>query len=123
MDTGRGRGGLAQLALKNIAVGQARVKTKSPRIQAQILTFQTCKILWINTYMPCDPQLQLYDDTELLTTLNEIEEIITQSRNCDVIWAADMNWDTKRDNHFTRTLENFMKQIGVISIWEKHNID
>jgi hypothetical protein len=64
VDTSRGRGGLVQLALKNLAVKRTRILTKSPRIQAQILTFQTCKVLWINCYMPCDPQLQTFDDTE-----------------------------------------------------------
>ena len=41
VDTGRGRGGLAQLSLRNIAVSRSRIVTRSPRLQAQMLTFPT----------------------------------------------------------------------------------
>ena len=68
VDSGQGRGGPAHLSARHLAVGRARVASMSPRIQAQVLTFTTCKILWINGYMPCNPQLQFFDDTELLAT-------------------------------------------------------
>ena len=72
VDSGRGIGGLVQLAGKGLAVNRARVVVKSQRVQAQILTFPTCKILWINSYLPCDPQKEQFDDTELIQTLSEI---------------------------------------------------
>ena len=95
---------MAQLATRQLGVGRARVGTSSPRLQAQILTFPTCNILWINGYMPCDPQLQSFDDTDLVATLTEVESLVTTHTTCEVVWASDMNWDTCRDNHFTRTV-------------------
>ena len=68
VDTGRGRGGLVQLTSRSQEVGRGRVQVNSPRLQAQILIFTACKVLWINGYMPCDPQLQDFDDTELVAT-------------------------------------------------------
>ena len=62
VDSGRGIGGLVQLAGKGLALNRARVMSKSPRVQAQILTFQSCKILWINPYMPCNPKSQNFDE-------------------------------------------------------------
>lgn len=59
-DSGRGRGGLVQLATKTLKAGRARVVAKSPRVQAQLLTFPSCKLLWLNSYMPCDPQQQTF---------------------------------------------------------------
>ena len=42
VDSGRGIGGLVQLAGKGLAVNRARVVVKYQRVQAQIPTFPTC---------------------------------------------------------------------------------
>ena len=73
VENGRGRGGLVQLCDKRIDMKRLRIPSKSPRIQAQSLILNNSKILWINTYMPCDPQLQNFDATELIVTLSEVE--------------------------------------------------
>ena len=73
--------------------------------------------------MPCDPPAQNFDDTELLLTLSEVENIITSSPGCEILWSGDINWDTSRDNHFTRTLNTFTQRVGLLSVWQKHNID
>ena len=123
VDTGRGIGGLVQLARRDLAVSRARVVTQSLRVQAQILKFQTCKVLWINVYMPCDPQLQHCDDTELVQTLSEIERIVTSSNSCEVILSGDMNYNNRRDNHFTRTVASTLQRLHLTSVWEGRDID
>ena len=45
-----------------------------------------------------------FDDTELLTTLREFESLVIANSGCEVVWAADMNYDMGRNNHFTRTV-------------------
>ena len=120
---GRGRGGLVQLCLRDTAVPRTRVATKSPRLQAQVLSFPTCKVLWVNGYMPCDPQLQTFDDSELLATLAEVENLIVANAGCEVIWAADLNYEASRDNHFTRTVSAALKKMGLVSVWEDHPVD
>ena len=55
-DSGRAKGGIAQLSRKSLAVKKDRVATHNYRIQAQVLNFTSCRILWINSYMPTDPQ-------------------------------------------------------------------
>ena len=123
VDTGRGRGGLLQLASKQISTERNRIETKSPRLQAQILTFSNCKLLWINGYLPCDPQKQDFDDTELLNTLKEVEKLIENNPNCEILWAADMNWDRRRNNHFTRTVEAFLIKQNLKTVWDLKQID
>ena len=123
MDSGRGRGGLAQLALRSTAVARARVATRSPRLQAQLLTFPTCTVLWVNGYMPCDPQLNFFDDTELLTTLEEVESLVIANSGCEVVWAADMNYDMSRNNHFTRTVAAALVRMGLTSVWQGREVD
>ena len=73
--------------------------------------------------MPCDPQLQDFDDTKLVATLSEVEDLVTANEGCQVIWAADMNWDTSRDNHFTRTVAAALDRIGLTSVWEGRSVD
>ena len=122
VDTGRGRGGLTQLALRSTAVARARVATKSPRLQAQVLTFPSCRILWINGYMPCDPQKQSHEDTELIATLSEVERLMAAAPDCEVLWAADMNWDRSRNNHFTRTVASALERLDLTTVWEGRTV-
>ena len=64
-DSGRSRAGVAQLSRKSISVKKDRVVSRSFRIQAQVLNFPSCRLLWINTALPTNPQRVNYDDTEL----------------------------------------------------------
>ena len=121
--SGRGKGGLVQLAERGLDVTRVRVQSNSPRVQAQIMTFPNCKLIWINAYLPCDPQLQHFDDTELIETLSEVERIVAASNDCDVVWAADMNYDTRRENHFTRTVAAALQRLGLKSLWEGKPVD
>ena len=123
VESGRGRGGLVQLAERGLAVPRARVAARSPRIQAQKLTFPSCQVLWINTYFPCDPQQQDFDATELIQTLSEVEAIVTSAGDCEVVWAADLNYDMSRDNMFTRTVAAALRRLGLASVWEGRPID
>ena len=99
------------------------MQTASPRLQAQLLTFPSFKLLWINGYIPCDPQLQDFDDTELVATLTEVELLVTAHTDCEIVWAADMNWDVSRDNHHTRTVSTALDRLGLTSVWKGRNID
>ena len=46
-DSGRPKAGLAQLGRKGLDIIKDKVSTSSFRIQAQILNFPTCRIMWI----------------------------------------------------------------------------
>jgi hypothetical protein len=85
-------------------VPRVRLATKSRRLN------------WLNCYLPCDPQLQTFDDTELLATLGEVDSLITASNGCEVVWAADLNYDIKQDNHFTRTVAAALTRMGLTSV-------
>ena len=66
--------------------------------------------------MPCDPQLQTFEDTELLSTLAEVESLVTANNGCEVVWAADLNYNMKLDNHFTRTVAAALTRMGLTSV-------
>ena len=61
-DSGRPKGGIAQLRNKKISIKVDRVETKSFRIQAQILQFPNSRLLWLNTYFPTDPGRANFDE-------------------------------------------------------------
>ena len=85
-ESGRAKGGLAQLSAKAIGVRKERVCTTHWRLQAQILHCAGGhRLLWINAYFPTDPQLQSYDESELLEVLTEIERVM-DSADYDDCW-------------------------------------
>ena len=75
-DSGRPKGGIAQMHDKSIDLKVDRVCTKNFRIQAQVLNFPTSRILWLNTYFPNDQGGVHYNEEELLGLLSEIESIM-----------------------------------------------
>ena len=121
-DSGRPKGGIAQLSRKSLRVQVERIKTNNSRIQAQVLVFPTTRIIWINTYMPTDPQTQTFDDKELLDVLFEVEHILDSTLFDDCIWQGDLNWDMTRVTGFSSYMKQFLERLGLVSVWEHYPI-
>ena len=76
-DTGRARGGLAQLCSKDLSgVKQEKIVTGSWRIQGQILHFGDLRLLWVNVYFPTDPRICNFDEAELLNVQSELKQVL-----------------------------------------------
>ena len=118
-DSGRPKGGLAQLISNKYQMKTSRIVTKSFRIQAQIIHFQHISLLWINSYSPTDPQTINFDDTELLELLHEVESIMDSQEFDHVLWNGDHNWDPRRRSGFSTTVSTFLERLGIHSAWEK----
>ena len=102
---GRAKAGLAQLTRKGVQVKKERISSQSFRVQAQVLNLSTTRVLWINTYLPTDPQLVgQYDDEALREVLEEVEGVLANSSYDNVVWGSDLNWDMTRNTHFSRTI-------------------
>ena len=108
--TGRPKGGLAQFVRSNIDIKKERLACRSWRLQAQILHLNNYKILWINVYMPTDPQLQHIDETEIFEIINEIEMILSSKSFNDVILGGDWNYDSRRNTRFCRLVNEFLEK-------------
>ena len=120
---GRPKAGIAQMSRKNLAIRKDRVMTKSPRIQAQILNFDSSRLLWINSYLPNDPLTVEFNEDDLQLVLTEIEQILDNTQYDDVLWCGDLNWEMSRQTGFSVTVRTFLDRLGLISLWEKHEID
>ena len=117
-DQGRPMGGLAQLSKSNLEVKKNRIKCENFRIQAQVLNFPKVNILWINAYMPTDPQKINYDDTDLISILSDLEKIIETTSFDEIILGADFNWDRTRTNGFVACMERWVEKVGLLYVWD-----
>ena len=83
----------------------------------------TCRLLWLNTYMPTDPKrITEYDDFELQEVLVEVEAILSTCSYTDVIWGGDINWDMSRVTYFARTMAAFVERLGLVSLWSNYPV-
>ena len=122
---GRPIAGIAQLSKSDVAVRKDRVMCDSKRVQAQVLNFATTRLLWINAYLPSDPHTgpAVFDETELLSLLTDIEAVMDNTQFDDVLISADMNWDMSRQTGHAVTVRRFIDRLNLCSVWESHAID
>ena len=123
-DTGRAKGGLAQLCSKALGgVKQEKILTGSWRIQAQILHFGSFRLLWANVYFPNDPKIVNFDEAELLTVQSELRKVLDSGGYDGCLCAGDWNYDARRTSGFARSMAAFLEEVGLVSTWEKFDID
>ena len=122
-DSGRAKGGLAQIVAKDLDIKKEKIPTKHWRIQAQILHFGDYKLIWINCYFPTDPQTLQYDDQELVAVLDELEHVLDHNAFDDCVIGGDFNYDINRNSGFASVVKDFTNRIGVQSVWEKFPVD
>ena len=120
--TGRAKAGMAQLCRKKYNVKKVRVNTTGFRVQAQVLELPNSRVMWLNTYLPTDPQLQNYDDGELQEVLEVVRNIFRNTQFDDVVWGSDLNWDPSRNTQFSRSMAAFIQEMGLVYLWESHPV-
>ena len=122
-DSGRPKGGLAQLVKKSLNIKVSSLNIDNFRVQAQVLQFPSSKLLWLNVYFPTDPLTVNFDDDELLKVLIDIEKVMDEAEYDDVILGGDLNWDKRRNSGFSLIMTEFTTRIGLRSVWEKFPVD
>ena len=122
-DSGRAKGGLAQLSCKKLVVKKERLVPKYWRIQSQILHFEAYKLMWINCYFPTDPQTVQINDQDLAEAQDEIENILDNNVYDDCIVGGDFNFDNRRTSGFANSMRDFFSRLGIYSVWEKFSVD
>ena len=75
--------------------------------------------MWINTYLPNDPQTTVLDSTELEEVLSEVSNLLNSCTFDDFIWIDDMNWDRNRNSGFAQILEKFICDHNIMDVWDK----
>ena len=115
---GRGKGGLATLWAKSLTKYVSHVKTDSYRIQATKFDLPSGSLLIVNSYFPCDPRVNDFNEEELLCVLLEIKTIMN-NQNCTYnLVLGDFNSHFSRQSTFTTIVREFFDEIDFKLFWE-----
>ena len=101
----------------------SKVPCDNYRLQATCFSFPGGSVVVINTYFPCDPQTDNFDDAELVSLLADIQTLIVQSQCAHVLLAGDLNCHFNRYSRFTTTVQEFMDEIDLKLLWLNPDIN
>ena len=118
---GRGKGGLATIWEKGLTKYVSKLKCKSFRLQGTKFSFPSGTLVVINTYFPCDPRTNEFDDSELMNVLAEIQYLIENSNTSSVLLAGDLNCHFNRNTRFTNIVKHFFDEKGLQVFWDTPN--
>ena len=100
------------------------VKNESPnhwRIQAVVIRCENSKTLIINSYFPTDPRTNDFDTSDLLSTIDAINETLDTVDFDNVVWTGDINADFGRNSKFTSLVDEFVKDKGLLRARDKYS--
>ena len=80
-------------------------------------------MLLLNTYFPCDPRVNNFDETELLTLLAEMKQIMRKENCVYNLVLGDLNCHFSRRTTFTSLVENFFSDLNFKIFWEVENLE
>ena len=115
---GRGKGGLATMWDKGLTKYVSQVKTSSFRLQATKFNFPTGSLLLINSYFPCDPRINNFNEEELLVLLREIKSLMRDQHCHFYLVLGDLNAHFSRHSTFTSIVQDFFDELNFEIFWE-----
>jgi len=116
---GRGKGGLAMIWKKHLTKYVSNEPCDNYRIQAAKFKLPECEFLIINSYFPCNPLTENFDDSELINVLADIKYLIRKSGFHTALLAGDLNCHFTRDTHFTALVKENMNDLNLSILWEQ----
>ena len=118
---GRAKGGLATLWDPSLTKYVSRIKCDNFRLQATKFNFPSGPLLVINSYFPCDPRREDFDDSELMKLLTDIQLLIEISDCEDVLLAGDLNCHFAPNTSFTNIVRTYFQYLNLSILWESEN--
>ena len=115
---GRAKGGLATMWHPSLTKYVSKIKCDNFRLLATKFSFPDSSLLIINTYFPCDPRTNEFDDSELLKVLTDIANTIQSAATHSVLIAGDLNCHFARNSRFTSTVQTFLEDLNLKIFWE-----
>ena len=116
--TGRGSGGLATMWDKSLTKYVAQIKCQSARLQATKFSLPCGSLLLLNTYFPCDPRVNNFEDEELLELLAEIKSTMNNQLCTYNLVLGDLNSHFSRQSRFTTIIKQFFDDLNFYIFWE-----
>ena len=116
LDSRRPKGGLALLVPKVLRSNVTTIYCDNWRIQAAILSISNIKLLIINLYLPCDTQRGADSCLELLETLSDIENLISNQNHYIMIQAGDWNAELSRPSNHVAHVTDYWRRNNLKSV-------
>ena len=96
----------------------------SNRVQGLKIKLPEATYIFINTYFPTDPRNGTFNDTDLITVLQDISYILNNCSFSDnIVVMGDLNADFSRNSRFVNIVKSFVEDNNLIPIWTKFNCD
>ena len=67
--------------------------------------------------------MDVFDTTDLLTTLAFIQETIRENDFTELIWTGDINADFSRKTKYVDIVDNFLREGNLVKSWERFDVD
>ena len=64
----------------------------------------------MNTYFPCDPRVNNFDDTEIVSLLSDIHNLMRDSDSTNILVAGDLNSHFSRNSRFSNLIKEFFEE-------------
>ena len=97
---------------------------ESKRVQAIHVKINNNAYVFINIYMPTDPQTNNFDDSELIKTLQDIRYVFSlYEPSVNFILMGDLNCDFQRNSRFVHIINNFLDEQNLVTVWNKFPVD
>ena len=80
-------------------------------------------VIVINTYFPTDPQVNNFDDFELLKCISDIKWFLDRFPEHRILIAGDLNTDLSRNTRFANIVRDFFLNYNLMSVWSAFNVD
>ena len=103
---------------KNLTKYVSQIKCSNFRLQATRFNLPSGSFLIFNTYFPCDPRVNNFNEEEILTLLAEIRSVMLLQGCVYTLVLGDLNCHFSRQTHFTNIVKDFFNDINFIIFWE-----
>jgi len=110
--SGRPYGGCSIFWRRDLKLTVTQLATTSRRISALLLCGNDFKMICVNAYMPCEPDVSSLD--ELSFQLSVVQELINKHSDCHIVLGGDLNVDFARVSAHTSLLNDFCSQAGLL---------
>ena len=125
LSKGRPSGGLAIIYRKYLeGIATEIIVPESKRVQGIHLNINNSGYVFVNIYMPTDPQTNNFDDTEVVKTLQDIRYVLNlYDPSVSFVLMGDMNCDFSRNTRFVNILKDFLEEHHLMSVWDKFPVN
>ena len=87
----------------------SKFKSENFRLQGTTFSFTLGSLLIVNTYFPCDPRVNNFDDNVVTNLLSDIHTMIRNYDTVNILVAGNMNCHFSRNTRFSNLVKSFFE--------------